>query len=203
MASAGYEVFRKYLALKLHFTSDSYDYHKYNAKTKADSWDHYLKRRDRFFFEKLGRRHVAEIEPFLVANFAYSDKWIGDMLTEDSEKVYMNWKKNIDALQYNFKNDLKFIQDKCETLENAIDTAGLSHPMLLQFLLGKKVSLETVIIINACRKFIPTWTDAMLNDPIYKKKLLLMKKYRSFLQVDIEVFKKILDDILPISFTND
>lgn len=29
-----FEVYQKYLAMKRHFTSDSYDYHKYNGKVK-------------------------------------------------------------------------------------------------------------------------------------------------------------------------
>ena len=31
----GYEAYKKYLALKLHFTRDDYDYLKFNGQTKA------------------------------------------------------------------------------------------------------------------------------------------------------------------------
>ena len=50
----GFEVYKMYLALKLHFTSDTYDYFQYggNAKASQVSFD---QRRDKFFFVKLSR----------------------------------------------------------------------------------------------------------------------------------------------------
>ena len=49
----GFEVYKIYLAIKLHFTSkrQSYDFHRHNGKQLQD-WKTFTKRRDRYFFHK-------------------------------------------------------------------------------------------------------------------------------------------------------
>ena len=48
----GFDVYKTYLAVKLHFTSDTYDYYKYDGKVNA-KLDTFTKRKDRYFFHKL------------------------------------------------------------------------------------------------------------------------------------------------------
>ena len=54
----GFEVYKIYLAMKLHFTSkkQSYDYHRHAGKTTARLAT-FTKRRDRYFFHKLSRTY--------------------------------------------------------------------------------------------------------------------------------------------------
>ena len=63
---------------------DSYDYHKYNGRTRA-TVEAFYKRKDRFWFEKMCRKKTEkEVEDFFVANFvSCSDPetlWIGDLM---------------------------------------------------------------------------------------------------------------------------
>ena len=70
----GFEVYKTYLAVKLHFTSKSYDYIKYEGKVNA-KLDTFTSRNDRYFFHKLSKRFKEdEILHFFVANFAKDDK---------------------------------------------------------------------------------------------------------------------------------
>ena len=70
----GFEVYKTYLAVKLHFTSASYDYIKYEGKINA-KLDTFTSRNDRYFFHKLSTRYKQdEILDFFVANFAKDDK---------------------------------------------------------------------------------------------------------------------------------
>ena len=50
-----FDTYKTYLALKNHFTKDSYDYHKYQGKSRA-SLQSFYKRKDRYWFEKLSRQ---------------------------------------------------------------------------------------------------------------------------------------------------
>ena len=50
-----FDCYKIYLALKNHFTRDSYDYHKYNGRTRA-TVEAFYKRKDRFWFEKMCRK---------------------------------------------------------------------------------------------------------------------------------------------------
>ena len=65
----GFDVYKTYLAVKLHFTTDTYDYYKYGGKvnTKLDT---FTKRKDRYFFHKLSTRYAEDnILDFFVSNF--------------------------------------------------------------------------------------------------------------------------------------
>ena len=85
-----FEVYRTYLAIKLHFTSD-YDYVKYGGKLNA-SVQSYQKRKDQFFFKKLSRVYNKEqVEHFFVSNFIENEKmWVGDSFTPECMGVYKN-----------------------------------------------------------------------------------------------------------------
>ena len=64
-----FDTYKTYLSLKNHFTSKTYDYHKYCGKSRA-SVQSFYKRKDRFWFEKLARqKDDKEIENFFIANF--------------------------------------------------------------------------------------------------------------------------------------
>ena len=82
----GYKAYKTYLAIKQHFTTD-YNFHKYNGKIRA-SEESFYKRRDRFFFRKLEKKYSKEeLIMYFVSNFAKStSKWIGNLLSQDSEK---------------------------------------------------------------------------------------------------------------------
>jgi hypothetical protein len=54
--NTGFAAYALWNALKLHFTSESYDYFKYKGKMKISD-ESFLKRRDRFFFAKLERKY--------------------------------------------------------------------------------------------------------------------------------------------------
>ena len=85
-----FDCYKTYLALKNHFTKESYDYFTYNKKTRA-SLQSFYKRRDRFWFEKISRqKDEKEIEDFFVANFVSCNDpetlWIGEMIKDGEER---------------------------------------------------------------------------------------------------------------------
>ena len=64
-----YEAYKLYLAIKLHFTTENYDFFKHNAKVNS-SMNTFLKRNDRFFFHKLTTKYNKEqLVEFLYATF--------------------------------------------------------------------------------------------------------------------------------------
>ena len=101
MKYGGFEVYKTYLAVKLHFTSASYDYIKYEGKVNA-KLDTFTSRNDRYFFHKLSTRYKQdEILDFFVANFAKDDKkWVKSLLENDGKGNYLEYKKYQDAVGY-------------------------------------------------------------------------------------------------------
>ena len=197
-----FEAYKKYLALKLHFTSKSYDYFKFNGAVKADQ-SSFQKRRDKYWFTKISKRFNAEeFERFLLANFiADESSWIGEIADEQGQKNYLDWLKKVESLQYVFKEDIT------KLLENGMDFNSLfkkptdeNYPPIVFAAMRGQISLETFIIVNIIFDFIPK-ADKMISEsliwPEFKQKC---SKYQPFIakRISIDDFKKILKKSLRV-----
>jgi len=72
-----FEVYRYYLALRLHFTTDKYDAIKQQGRVKA-SRQAFLKRNDLLAIRRVAETYSdKEVVDFLVSNFTSGDRWGG------------------------------------------------------------------------------------------------------------------------------
>ena len=188
----GYNAYKTYLAIKQHFTTD-YNFHKYNGKVRA-SEESFYKRRDRFFFKKLEKKYSKEeLIMYFVSNFTKStSKWIGNLLSQDSEKNYLEYKKNKESLSYSFKNELLYIKDK--KLGNKLFEIDNGHPLLFKFYLQGKVSIETMVILDNKLNFIKYWNNNM-NDIVWESEFKKISKYRSFFEYNKDSFNNIIKEV--------
>ena len=193
-----FEAYKIYTAVKNHFVLDSYDYFKYNKKINL-SYDSFLKRKDKIFFAKLGKRKEDYLEDFLVANFLYDPKiWIGELLSEESETRYKDWKRKQESLTYVFKNEVEFMEGwDSNQLNMWFDVDLESHPKIIRMYLRKEISLETLTILNSILNFMKQY-DAQIKDPIYKEVSKLCRKYQPFLKCDRNKAKSILRDLIQV-----
>jgi len=179
------DAYRIYLAIKNHFTLDTYDYFKYNKKTKV-TLDSFLKRKDKIFFAKLGNRKDKYLEDFLVANFLYQTNiWVGELLSDECEERYKNWKRKQESISYHFKSEMEFVSElDTDEFNKLFQTINGNHPRIIQKYLHKEISIETLCILDSILKFTHK-SDKLLSDPIYTDISKLCKKYQPFLKVDI------------------
>jgi hypothetical protein len=191
-----FDAYREYLALKNHFTKDSYDYFKYNKKVRATVQSFY-KRKDRFWFEKVVRQKTdKEVVDFFVANFvSCSDPqslWIGEIMKE-GETRYKEWQKKVQSLSYLFKEESQqiFSQHKFEEIFDC----SKSHPVLLKMFLSGKISLETMVIYDRIFLYGNNF-DKKLKDPVWESVSMKIKKYNPFLNIDVLKFRKILKEVI-------
>tara|TARA_B100000427_G_scaffold293608_1_gene271674 strand:- start:678 stop:1295 length:618 start_codon:yes stop_codon:yes gene_type:complete len=188
-----FDVYKIYLALKLHFTTESYDItkHKYAAKGKKET---FLKRKDLTVLRKLARDfRRQEIIDILVANFVSGDRW-GGMFDVEAMETYKKWKANKERLAYTFEQDLNSIQLRMEkdNIEDA--TIDDQHPLILKMLLGKQIALETVVILNKAVNFIDDYND----DLILKDTCLLVRKYSPFVVKNTKTLIEEHQDLINI-----
>lgn len=204
----GLNAYKSYLAIRNHFNNASYDYFKYKGKIRVSN-DSYLKRRDRFFFAKIERKYHGsdnggashtELVYFFVANFLDDDNnWAGSLIGNECEKKYLEWRKRIESLKYNFKIE-------CEKIYNEIERQGTSfneffgaiesnHPGLLRFYLGKHISIETFTIMDKILNFTKQWNSTLKDDIIFNIVREKSSKYGPFLQVDLQAYKKIMGSV--------
>lgn len=176
-----------YLALKRHFTTSSYDYHKYNGRVKA-SFKSYQTRNDAFFFYKLSQR--PDRHNLMLANIvANPNIWVRDLCEDRAEEVYVEWKKKTDALTRTFTTDLSKIDPQLQ--DNFVVRPG-SHPSLIERLLRKQISFETFTILAHVTNVFPYWEQMLGNDVVAADVIKTSKKYFPFLEVDKKKFASVL-----------
>ena len=184
----GFDSYQLYLGVKLHFNSESYDFVKYNGKVKADL-PSFLKRNDRFHFGKLARLYKGELLNFYVANLSLKDKWVGDLLDNESKKVYLEWKKRNQRLTYQFEQDVTKLLEKKSIQEVLTVTKG-QHPYLLKQFLGKKISLETMCILDEITDYSKKWNTLITETLIYPETINKINKYKAFISFNKNTYKQ-------------
>ena len=191
-----FEVYTTYLGMKNHFTKDKYDFVKYSGKTRA-SVASFNKRRDRYFFERMSRKKDDdEIVNYFIANFTSHDDpgkvWIGEII-QNGETHFKEWQRRNQSLSYIFGNEVERIFTR-DNFDSFFSTQG-QHPKILKSFLKKEISLETLVILDKILGF-RSHLDKKLDDPIWSTVSLKMKKYASFLNIDVFKFKRILKEKL-------
>jgi hypothetical protein len=195
---SAFDTYRTYLAVQQHFTRKNYDFFKYNGKVKV-SESTFLGRKDRYFFEKASRKFKRdEFVQFLLANYtANREHWIGNLMSGENLIAMKKWKQRIDSLTYSFKEDMLYLNDAESKLDNALKSDDGKHPLLYRLFLRKKISLETMVILDDLVGYSKLWlkyNDMMLSDHAF-----LMEKYRPFLHqavlIDKSKYRKIVLDI--------
>jgi len=193
--TTAFETYQIYNAIKLHFTSDSYDYFKYQGKSRV-SIASFEKRRDKYQFKKWANKFAnkEDLIEFFVANFVHGDTWIGN-LTED---YYREWLRKKESLSYIFQQD---VDNLCECNKRLgrrfawyFRVTDGQHPALLRKLFRGGICIETFIILNEILHFFPKWDERVEEDIIWPKMHKLCDKYKGFLGLTeqrVTQFKKI------------
>ena len=196
----GFDVYKTYLAVKLHFASDTYDYYKYGGKvnTKLDT---FTKRKDRYFFHKLSTRYAeADILDFFVANFlADSKRWIGNLLANDGRDVYLDYKKRKEAFAYHFKQE-------CGTIASDLGRRNISfndgfippngqHPRVLRLLIQRKISYQTAVVLDHFLGFTKNWDKEITEKVVWPEISLKVSRVKPFVNFNATECKLIMKEV--------
>ncbi len=196
----GFDVYKTYLAVKLHFTSDSYDYTRYDGKVNA-KLDTFTKRKDRYFFHKLSTKYNKdEILDFFVSNFVKDGKkWIGNLLENDGREVYLDFRKRKEAFTYHFRGD-------CNNLANDLGNRGISfndgftspggqHPRVLRLLIQRKISYQTTVVLDYFLNFCKNWDKEITEKVVWPEISLKVTRLKPFVKFNTTECKLIMKEI--------
>jgi len=195
-----YEAYKLYLAIKLHFTTENYDFFKHNAKVNS-SMNTFLKRNDRFFFHKLTTKYNKEqLVEFFVCNFFENSKtWIGDLIRADGETNYTKWKKYTESFTYNFRMDCNriasVISDNNCKFDDIFNVSDGQHPKLLRLLLSKQISIQTIIILDKILSFIKSWDKKIKETVVWPELSQKIKKLKPFVNYNLTKCKFIMKEV--------
>ena len=177
-----FDAYQHYLSMKLHFERDAYDYFKYNGKTNA-TFSAFEKRKDGFHFTKLTRKlSDDQIVEYYVANFIRGKKWIGDF----DKRNWTEHKKVIQSVEYNFENDFEKLLTNAEKFDILFKCDNGNHPKLVKAYLGKKISLETLVILEKLLQYRQKFDNQIIDPYVWPEVSQLMRKYEPFLKVNIK-----------------
>lgn len=181
----GFDLFCIYLGVKLHFTSDSYDFFRFNGKTKT-TFASYLKRGDKGWFERLGRNFKGDPVDFFFALFAHDPNlWIGEMGEGGKEEVFVRWQRRMQNFTEEFREDISILCKITESERIGFDALFRSdggHPPLMKAVLRGDISPETFIAMDELLGFFPQFDSQLAGDPVWEALRKRCDKYRPFLR---------------------
>ena len=191
----GFEVYKIYLAIKLHFTSknQSYDFHKHNGRTTA-RLETFTKRRDRYFFHKLSKSYNdSSIVNYFLSNFvSNTNLWVGDIIGKTGDDHYKQWSKKIEALHYYYEQDIDYILERKISFDDIFTSKDGQHPPILKMFLSKKINFETVIILDDILSFSKRLNKNIKETVLWPKLYDRMIRYKPFLIYNVTKYKKTL-----------
>jgi hypothetical protein len=189
-----YSVYKMYLALRLHFTTDNYDVIQQKGRVRA-SRQAYAKRKDLFSIRKIAKSYSdEEVANFLVANFVSGDRW-GGMFDLEAGQRYKEWKKRVESLSYNFEQELDNIINDLEEsnlkIEDIYTVSKGQHPYIIKAFLRNTISIETLVILERLNKFTERFDREISDTVVWPDVSRLIKKYKPFLLIDMEKYNAI------------
>jgi len=175
-----FEVYRLYLAIKLHFTTKNYDIVKYRFKVRVKE-ETFRKRKDMVSIKKLARDYSRdEIINFLVANFVSGEKW-GGLFDVDAARRYEEWQNRKVKREYQFQQDVDriILEMEKENIINPFVEKNSKHPLTFRLFFGNIINIETMTILDKIFDFVDTNT----NDILLEDACMCIQKYRPFVKV--------------------
>ena len=188
-----YQAYRYYLALKLHFTTDSSDVIKHKGRVKS-SRTAFAKHEH--VYNRIAKAYDdSEIVNFLVSNFVAGNLW-GGVFDAESKDTYLTWKKKVEGLSYTFKNDMQKILAECDLTHfdaNIIFSSQKNqHPYIIRGYLSKQINIETLVILNKLFGFCDKFDKEIEETFIWPDISRLIRKYSPFLKVDKDKYHAII-----------
>ena len=193
----GFNVYKYYMAVKLHFTTDGYDVFETNGHVKG-SRDVFSSRNDRFIFEKLGRKFDKpfDVIQYFVANFAYGNDAVV-YCDAESDANLVTWQRRKQSLTQTFKNDidaiLLHVEKNKHTHDRVFKFVQSDHPELLKLFLGSHISIETMVILDSFEDYLSAWKSN--TNLLWEEEYRRIIKCKRFIKFDsyklVEIYQEL------------
>lgn len=184
-----FEAYKLFNALKLHFTSKSYDYFKYQGKVKwletIAAKHKFLGNNQKYLFDRLARHE--DVYGLVLANLLIKPKlFVTDLLDQKAQDVWEAWRARNESITYRFQKEL----ETNDNWKSILKFEEGSIPFLLQKHLTGEISLETIIIINSIGNIFQSWKNS--DHPVILKYIDILEAYAPFVNFNKNKCKDIL-----------
>ena len=178
MSTDPFESYQLYNALKLHFES-GYDAVKYNFKSNV-SPKSFFKRKDKYFFAKLAKKHNGNLKDYYISNFKAGLSYVGDMMDEEGEQNYRKHKRIQESIHRVFSIDINRLGEEGVSFNSMFQAIDGQHPLIIKLWLQEEISLETIVILNAIFGFISRESKNISDTIIWPDTQRKIEKYTPF-----------------------
>lgn len=182
-----YQLYKIYMALKLHFTTESYNIVKFGGRTSVTKQSYESNHSMVPTMKKLSRRLKTPDKAieFFMSNLVAGDINAG-VFDPDAEDIYIKWKGRQESITYKFETDLLTIIDECGNIEDINKTSGFNHPPLLKLYLQQKICPETMVLLTNFSDYRKNYDVNLKKDLIWRKVSLIIRKYKPFVKYNKE-----------------
>jgi hypothetical protein len=121
---------------------------------------------------------------------------------EEANEYYLEWQKRKQSITRIFKDDLNTIelesQKNALSLDQIINFTLNEYPCIIRLYLGKKISIESVSILNDMLAFMPKWKQNKSAMLILESDIRKIEKVKGFVKYDAEKIKPIFNEFITI-----
>ena len=178
------DVYLMYCAMKAHFGKTDYNFIKYGGKSRV-SRNSFFKRKDRYFFVKLSKKYKTEneIRNYFIANFMMEQRGYVANFNDENYEKWQNRQNNFHDI---FTSE---IQPMIQDFNSLFEIKKSEHPKLMKEYLGKRISLETLIILDELVEYSKKWNEHLKDDILWPDLKKLMNNYKWFLTFDKKQYR--------------
>lgn len=185
-----YSLFKTYIALKSHFTVDSYDFIKYGGKTNIKE-DTFRKRQDLSLFCKLAQwLPENKAIPFLVSHFVELSSFTIHYIFENpikSQRIFDRWKARTSDVLETYRKDIQTIAyESGYSWKNCVQQNDSDYPLLFKMVMSNKISPETYSMLDDLFQQTSKSYKGLDMDVLFLSMNLKYRKYRTFLTPTIQ-----------------
>ena len=196
------EAYKLFQSVKLHFTSDKYDFFKSGGRVRITE-KAFMARRDKFTFYKLVKKYNRDdFIALVVSNMLKNESlWSMNLLESEAEDNLVEYNNKMQALSYNLKQDMKKLLEWSQMNNESVDRVLIvenGYPPLLSMTMRGDIHLETLVIMNEILGFFDMWKRNINDQIIWPGFARKCEKYSAFVlpRVDLQKMKKIIKDEL-------
>jgi hypothetical protein len=171
--------FEQYLVLKRHFTDPKFHIHDRLQRFPVTEAT-YIKYGSGT--SKLVKKYGEDVYNYFIANFVAGDAHGGLYNGDEARDNYLAWKKRNQSLSYTFSQEMGWPKRRSQptTLVEIYTAPKGTHTHLFRCILGKRVSIETLLVLDDVTNCIEVMDQNLADDFMWNTTSHLAKKYRFF-----------------------
>ena len=190
------EAYRLHLAVKLHFTKETYNFAKHEGRVANATAKVFQAKTFHKFFNVVVKRYTeVELLDLFVANISQGRTFIDDIMTDEGHDCFLAFRKRTQSLAYTFSEEMTDIGTQ-GSLGTLLEVRKGMVPGLLTLHLSGRICIETMSVLNDLVKVVPYWDRRLgKDDVIWGRARLPCLKMGTFLNFDRAKMVAIVKDI--------